>query len=444
LSSARSGPRTVGRYVVFGEIASGGMASVCFGRLTGLAGFTRPVAVKRLHPHYARDPEFVQGFVEEARLASRIVHPNVVATLDVVSNDDELLLVMEYVRGASLAQITRALRLRGEPMPPAIAAGIAAGILHGLHAAHEAKDPRGRSLDIVHRDVSPQNVLVGADGIARVLDFGIAKAAGRLQTTQQGQLKGKLAYVAPEQLGGALATRRTDIYAASVVLWEILSGERLFKGETEASILARVLRGDPPAPSTLAPDLPPAFDRVVLRGLASEPSARYETAHEMAQDLEASVRVASAGEIGDWVERVASRELEERARRIADIERDAADGAVPSSLASMVTPTAPEARAPLASRTEVDSPARRATRPWVGVWVFGLAALIGGGATAIVMVRSEGPAQAPASEPPAAEVLPDASASAGPSASAPPSASASVSPPPRPRASAAPRRAPTR
>jgi serine/threonine protein kinase len=338
-------PRTVGRYVVYGEIAAGGMATVHFGRMTGLAGFARSVAIKRLHPQFARDPDFVDMFLDEARLAARIVHPNVVPTLDVVQNDEELLLVMEYVRGASLAQIIRILRKGKGRVPPLIATGILTGVLHGLHAAHEAKDDRGRKLDIVHRDVSPQNVLVGTDGVPRVLDFGVAKAAGRLQTTRDGQLKGKLAYMAPEQIKSSTVTRRTDIYAGAVVLWEALTCERLFRGDNEGNVLAAVLGGAEQPPSAVVQGLPQAVDRVVMRGLRLEPGERYATAREMALELEAALGVASAAEIGDWVERVAAKELAERAARIDDMERVAAGAdppPAPRSASSARPPYMPE------------------------------------------------------------------------------------------------------
>lgn len=320
-----SAPRIVGRYVLYGEIASGGMATVHFGRLIGPAGFSRPVAIKKLHAQFARDPDFVKMFLDEARLAARIAHPNVVPTLDVVAEQEEVFLVMEYVRGAALGQLVRTIRRRGERVQPLVGVGIVSGALQGLHAAHEARNDRGERLDLVHRDVSPQNVLVGADGIARILDFGVAKASGRLQTTRDGQLKGKLAYMAPEQVRGDPLTRRTDIYAASVVLWEVLTGKRLFYAENEASVLARVLSSDVPPPSSIVSDLPRTFDRVVLRGLQRDPERRYATAREMAADLDACIGVASPTEIGEWVELTAAEELRERSNLIAEVERAASE-----------------------------------------------------------------------------------------------------------------------
>src|SRR5580698_1424454 len=185
-----AGPQVVGRYAIYGKIASGGMASVHFGRLIGGAGFSRTVAIKRLHPHLAEDPEVLSTIIDEARLAARIHHPHVVATLDVVSTGTDLLLVMEDIRGEALSRLMKLEAARGRRIPLPITAAIVVGSLHGLHAAHEATSDHGVPLGIVHRDVSPQNILVGVDGLARVIDFGVAKAAGRLQTTREGELKG--------------------------------------------------------------------------------------------------------------------------------------------------------------------------------------------------------------------------------------------------------------
>jgi serine/threonine protein kinase len=343
-------PPAVARYMLYGEIASGGMATVHFGRLQGAAGFARSVAIKRLHPQYAKDPDFVAMFVDEARLAARIAHPNVVPTLDVVAQGDELLLVMEYVRGSALSRLLRTLAQKGQRMPPRIAASIAAGVLRGLHAAHEAKGETGEPLGIVHRDVSPQNVLVGTDGIARVLDFGVAKAEGRVQTTREGQLKGKLAYMAPEQITTGVVTRKTDVYAASVVLWEMLTSMRLFRADNEGKLLSLVLDSVVEPPSSLVEELPEGFDHVVLRGLDRDPAQRYATAREMAIEVEAVVGIETSTEVGEWVEIVAADELRERANRIEEIERSVRTS--PSSPFSSVRPTAQAPESGVARRGE--------------------------------------------------------------------------------------------
>src|SRR5580658_7037504 len=295
------------------------MASVHLGRLIGPVGFARTVAIKRMHPQFAEDPEFVSMFLDEARLAARIRHPNVVSTLDVVALTGELFLVMDYVPGESLARLVRGAILRGERIPPSIVATIMVGVLHGLHAAHEARNDRGEPLEVVHRDVSPQNILVGVDGVSRVLDFGVAKAVGRLQTTRDGQLKGKLAYMAPEQLKGR-TTRLTDVYAASVVRWEALTNKRAFQGENEAQMVDLLLGGCNEPPSKYAEGVPPALDAAAMRGLSVDPGGRFQTAREMACALEDALPPAAASKIGDWVERAAKGTLDERSARIARIE----------------------------------------------------------------------------------------------------------------------------
>jgi serine/threonine-protein kinase len=299
------------------------MASVCFGRQIGAVGFWRVVAIKRLHPHVAREPEFVQMFLDEARLATRIHNAHVVQTLDVVAAGGELLLVMEYVHGEALSKLLTTTARRGERVEPKIAVAIATGILEGLHAAHEARSDRGVPLQIVHRDVSPQNVLVGTDGLARVFDFGIAKAADRLHTTQDGSLKGKLAYMAPEQLENREVDRRADIWAASVVLWEMLAGRRLFVADSQAALSRAVLKREIPPPSSMG--LPAKLDPVLARGLARDPNTRFATAREMALALEDALPPAPARMVGSWVERNASEELDARARMLEEVSGRAAE-----------------------------------------------------------------------------------------------------------------------
>ncbi|HEY5240606.1 MAG TPA: serine/threonine-protein kinase, partial [Polyangiaceae bacterium] len=314
-SSASRPPRIVGRYALFDEIASGGMATVHIGRLVGDAGFARTVAIKKLHAQFAKDPEFREMFLDEAHLASRIRHPNVVATLDVVDAED-LLLVMEYVPADSLARLLKIVARRKEHVPLRVAAAIAVQVLHGLHAAHEATSEAGEPLALVHRDVSPQNVLVGTDGVSRVLDFGVAKAIGRMHTTREGVLKGKLAYMSPEQLGGKGIDRRCDVYAASVLFWEMLTATRLFATGDEGETYGKVLRGASSPPSKVAAGVPPELDAIVMRGLAIDPDARFATARDMARAIEASIPMATASEVGEWVESVASDILRRRAERV--------------------------------------------------------------------------------------------------------------------------------
>jgi eukaryotic-like serine/threonine-protein kinase len=315
----------IGRYALFGALAAGGMATVHLGRLLGPAGFSRTVAIKRLHEQYANDPEFVAGFLDEARLAARIRHPNVVPTLDVVATQGQLFLVMEYVQGESLARLLKTLRKRDALMPMPIAVAVMVGALHGLHAAHEARSEKGEPLQLVHRDVSPQNILIGTDGVARVLDFGVAKAVGRLQTTESGRLKGKVAYMSPEQIRTTTIDRRTDVFAASIVLWEMLAGTRLFDADNEGMVLERVLYADITPPSRHSAEVPPALDEVLLRGLERNVDQRWQTARDMALALEKCMALPSPAQIGDWVESIAIDSLNARAERVAEVESATSD-----------------------------------------------------------------------------------------------------------------------
>jgi eukaryotic-like serine/threonine-protein kinase len=310
----------VGRYVIGEEIAAGGMATVHLGRMIGDAGFARTVAIKRVHAQYTRDPEMRGMLLDEGRLSARIHHLNVVTTLDVVAAGADLFIVMEYVHGEPLSALIRATRRHGQNIPPRIVAAMLAGALRGLHAAHEARDARGDPLGVVHRDVSPQNILVGSDGIARVLDFGVAKAAGRMAVTTDGRIKGKFGYMPPEQLHGEVIDRRADIYAAGVVLWEALVGARLFAGAGDNPDFARLLNPKVDPPSTRLVRLSPQYDAVVMRALSREAQGRYATALEMAQALEACGPVASPVEVAAWVTEVAGDLLAELSSRIAAME----------------------------------------------------------------------------------------------------------------------------
>ncbi len=313
--------RTIGRYSLHGEIAVGGMGAVHLARVIEPGGPGRTVAVKRAHPHLAREPDFVLMFLDEARLSLRIRHPNVVSTIDAMSVPPDLLLVMEYVHGESLWRLSRAANAKGERVPVAVAAATVVDALRGLHAAHEATDDDGETLGIVHRDVSPHNILVGVDGIARIVDFGIAKAAGRLHSTQGSAVTGKFAYMAPEQIRDEPVSRLTDTYAAGIVLWELLTGERLFAGRTDAETIHKCLVARVRAPSRFAPDLGPRVDEVLKKALSRDPSLRYATAEEMARDVEGCLPVATRDDVGAWVRSMASDTLAARAETVAEIER---------------------------------------------------------------------------------------------------------------------------
>lgn len=317
------GSIVVGRYVLYDRIASGGMAAVHLGRIVGASGFRRVVAIKRLHPHLAIDKKFVSMFLDEARVASRIQHPNVVGVMDVAELEGELFLVMDYVRGESLSTLLRGASARSEKVPLPIVSAILVGALYGLHAAHEARDESGGPMHVVHRDVSPHNVLVDLDGVIRVADFGIAKAVSRLDSTRDGEIKGKLAYMAPEQLKSGLVDRRTDVYAACVVLWEALVGAPLFGEKDAGSTVLAVMEGATTPPSAHRPEIPQALDAIVLRGLSRKREERFASALEMAELLVEIVRPAAPREVGAWVTRLGGAALRARLNRVTELEQEA-------------------------------------------------------------------------------------------------------------------------
>jgi eukaryotic-like serine/threonine-protein kinase len=297
------------RYELIGEIASGGMATIYLARLKGVGGFRRFFAVKCLLPHLAAQQDFVEMFLDEARLAAAIRHPNVVPILEIGTSSNGHFIVMEYVEGDSLAGFLERSLARGTVTPVPIVLRIALDMLAGLHAAHELVDENGRALSLVHRDVSPQNILVGVDGVARLTDFGIARATSRLSSTREGQLKGKLAYMAPEYVqGDDLIDRRADVFSAGIVIWEALATARLFKSDNEAATLARVVAATPPLLTQVAPHVSERVSRVVMRALQRERSARFATCAEFADALEGGgrgeVRPASSRELAAYVHRV--------------------------------------------------------------------------------------------------------------------------------------------
>jgi serine/threonine-protein kinase len=281
--------RTIGRYEVVGHLAEGGMAEILLGRLVGPRGFEHPVVIKRILPHLARSKEFVDMFVDEARIVAAIRHPNVVAVHELGRDGDELFLVLEYLEGESVGSLVRRLWTRGEALDHRVAAHIIAQACAGLHAAHELTDEHGVVRDLVHRDVSPQNVFVTYAGDVKVLDFGIAKAAKRHTRTEAGQLKGKFGYMSPEQCHNKPLDRRSDIFALGTLLYELTTSRRLFKRESELDILKAITEQPIARPSTIAADYPPALEAICMRALERRRSARYETAADMRRDLLAAI-----------------------------------------------------------------------------------------------------------------------------------------------------------
>jgi serine/threonine protein kinase len=279
-----------GKYLLVERLGRGGMAEVWKAKILGPAGFQRTVVVKRILPHLAEDPHFVQMFVSEARLSARLSHANIVHVYELGDVDGEYFICMEYVRGRDLVSVMRAHLMRSVP-PPGLGAFVVREVCRALAYAHALTDDDGRPLGLIHRDVSPSNVMLAFDGSVKLLDFGIAKALNEASEnkTQTGTLKGKFGYMSPEQVEGKEIDQKTDLFAAGIVMHEVLTGRRLFKGQTDIQTIAMVREANVQPPSAFNPQVPPELDRIVMRALARKMEDRYQRCDELAYDLDSVV-----------------------------------------------------------------------------------------------------------------------------------------------------------
>jgi serine/threonine protein kinase len=300
-----SAPDRIGPYEVLGRLATGGMAELLLARRIGIEGFQKVVVLKRILPMFARNPEFVEMFLHEARLAATLEHPNIVQVFDIGKSDDDYYFAMAYLHGKDLLGILRELIRRSERLPVVHAIAIATGVAAGLHHAHEQVGFDGQPLGIVHRDVSPANAIVTYDGSIKLVDFGIAKAAASADITRVGVRKGKAAYMSPEQCRGDTLDPRADIWSLGVVLYEMLTMARLYRADTDLALMHRIVSQDVPPPSSLAPDVPPALEQIVMRCLSRDRELRYANALDLQHALEACARTLglgpSAGALGSFV-----------------------------------------------------------------------------------------------------------------------------------------------
>jgi serine/threonine-protein kinase len=289
-------PGTVlGRYELLLPIASGGMATVWVARLKGSRGFSKTVAVKTILPSLSDDPTFEQMFLDEATLASKIQHPNVAHIIDLGEEDEVLFLAMEWVDGESLSTLSKFSRKNGTDIPLRVGLKIASQAAAGLHAAHELRDDDDRLLELVHRDVSPQNILVSSTGLVKIVDFGVAKAMGRGGETTAGQLKGKVPFMSPEQARGAKVDRRTDIFALGIILYRLATGTHPFLDDNDIRTMRNIITRPVMPPRVKNPSLSPEIERVILKALAKDPDKRPQTAAELEIELEAAIASTRSG-----------------------------------------------------------------------------------------------------------------------------------------------------
>jgi len=285
---------SLGRYQLVELLGVGGMAEVFKARCTGPGGFERTVVVKRILPSHGRDHGFLRMFVSEAKILGMLNHPNVVQVYDFGESDGTFFLVLEYVDGTSLGEAILALRRAGRSMPPLVAARIALEVCRALEHVHDLQDVDGAPLNVIHRDVTPSNIMFTTAGAVKLLDFGVAKYRASQALSQQGTLKGKPAYLAPETLENGFVDRRGDVFSLGVVLHELLTLEHLFEADHTAITFHRILRMPVPCPSRARPDVSPALDAIVMKALERDPANRYQSARAMAVDLDAMLARESA------------------------------------------------------------------------------------------------------------------------------------------------------
>lgn len=340
--ASRDVTRHLGEYELIAELARGGMGRIFLARRQGEAGFERLYAIKVMHDHLADEPEAVTMLIDEANIASRLHHPNVISTVDMGIHEGRYYIVMEYVEGPTLSELFRRTKWQ---RPVQLIIPLLLDALRGLHAAHELADPAGRLVNLIHRDFSPQNLLVGLNGACLVSDFGIAKARARLTKTRPNLQKGKISYMSPEQLvSNDGLDRRVDIWAAGVVLWQALTGLHPFLGPSHAATIHLVLQRRVPPPSTIGLRPPRCFDRLCMRALSREREDRFNTAREMADELQrVAVRQDLLGpqsEVADWIKRVFDKEIEQRRTFLKAFMQKS------SEIACLATPIMPQLSSP--------------------------------------------------------------------------------------------------
>jgi serine/threonine protein kinase len=389
-------PRRFGGYLLQSRLGRGGMAEVFLAQREGAAGFARTVVVKRILGSHQEDPSFVDMFINEAKIAAELTHPNIVQVYELGQVDGEFFIAMEYVRGHDLLRVLQRLaQARPSALPPAAAAFIARETCRALQHAHDHVDLEGRPQPIIHRDVSPQNIMISYDGQVKLVDFGIAKALGSMrEETRTGALKGKFAYMAPEQIAGFSPSPQTDVFAVGVVLHEMLTGRRLFRGETDFDTLSKVKSMSVPAPSSLCAAVPAVLDDATACALARDRNTRYLRAGQMARDLDhylQSVRF-SVEDMAEFMTTTFSSETQgdEEKSNSDTVEQAVAPGrATPASIHLRPSDSGVHSRTNLgvvgATLSQQRDGARKTSR-----WVTALAASVGLSAVGMVLWKQPG------------------------------------------------------
>ncbi len=319
-----------GKYTLIDRIAVGGMAEIFLARQAGLEGFEKTIVIKRIRPHLSKQPNFVKMFLNEAKLAAQLNHPNIVQIYDLGKIGESYFIAMEYIFGRDMRRIIPKADALGIPFPMVYALKIASSVCEGLYYAHARTDLYGNALNIVHRDVTPENIFVSFDGTVKVLDFGIAKAANQIEQTRAGEIKGKLSYMSPEQCMGKSLDNRSDIFSLGVVLYEWLTGFKLFTGDSEVAILKSITEGKIYAPSYFKADIPEGVEAILMKALEKDREKRYQTAWEMQYDLDQFLSqyefTPSNIHLSNFLKQLFNDELEDEKDRLAQFRASERDG----------------------------------------------------------------------------------------------------------------------
>jgi eukaryotic-like serine/threonine-protein kinase len=361
----------IGKYRIVRDVGLGGMAQVFLVHREGPEGFAKPYVIKRILPQYAQEEQFAKMFITEAKVAALLDHPNIVHVFDFETETDNggYYLVMEYVAGASLAAIVKANRRRGTPLGQQIAVEIGVAMAHALSYAHELSLPGGKPLELVHQDVSPGNVLVSRDGAIKLADFGVVKTS--MTSTEVGVVNGKWAYMSPEQISGQSVDKRSDLFSLGIVLYELVTGQRLFRAENAAATASRVMNAAITPPSALVLELEPRLDEIIMTMLERDPRARYQTAGALAADLEA-VRAlpqfsAGSARLRTLVRSIFPEDTGEPVLGASLASPSRASPVVPQTVVPIDPPAPKSQPSPGDITSAVDAPGRGATRLIVGI-----------------------------------------------------------------------------
>ncbi len=351
-------PVRFGKYTLIDRIAVGGMAEIFLARQAGLEGFEKTIVIKRIRPHLSKQPNFVKMFLNEAKLAAQLNHPNIVQIYDLGKISESYFIAMEYVFGRDMRRIIPKADTLGIPFPMVYALKIASSVCEGLYYAHQKVDMYGNALNIVHRDVTPENIFVSFDGTVKVLDFGIAKAANQIEQTRAGEIKGKLSYMSPEQCMGKPLDSRSDLFSLGTVLYEWLTGFKLFTGDSEVAILKSITEGKIYAPSYFKADIPEAVEAILMRALDKDRDKRYQSAWEMQYDLDQFLSqyefTPSNIHLSNFLKQLFNDELEEEKSHLAQLRVPAGPGELVDEGEEIISQIEPISEALDASSGQID------------------------------------------------------------------------------------------